>query len=189
MPEMHFPWLELSILFPLVGSLLVRLPTNREFARRLCSGIAFATLLCAIGEWIDFARLGTFEAHDHWDVVASFLHSNLFVVDELSAPLLPLAALLYQLTIYSTLKTKAQRFSLSGTLLSEAILLATFSCRAGWLLIALLAIGTLPAWFELKYRRRQSTRMYTIHMAIFVFCIVLGYAILPSDASDNLEAQ
>ena len=182
MPELHFPWLELSILIPFIGSLIVRLPKDRELARRICAGIALATLGCACGEWIDFIRLGTFEAHDHWDVVAEFLHFEIFVVDELSAPLLPLAALLYLLTVFSTLKTKAHRFSLSGTLLSEAILLATFSCRAGWLLVALLAIGTLPAWYELKYRRRESTRVYTLHMSLFVICIIIGYGLLPVSA-------
>lgn len=188
MPELHFPWLELSILIPLFGSLIVRLPNDRELARRICVGIALATLVCATGEWIDFIRLGTFEAHDHWDVVAKYLHFEIFVVDELSAPLLPLAALLYLLTIFSTLRTKAQRFSLSGTLLSESILLATFSCRAGWMLIALLAVSTIPIWFELKVRRGQSTRVYTLHMALFIVCIVTGYALLPANAAEQMES-
>lgn len=188
MPELHFPWLELSILIPLLGSVLVSLPKDRELARRICVSLALLTFGCACGEWIDFARLGTFEAHDHWDVVAGFLHFDVFVIDELSAPLLPLAALLYLLTIFSTLKTKANRFSLSGTLLSESILLATFSCRAGWLLVALLAIGTLPVWYELKIRRRQSTRMYTLHMVVFVLCITIGYGLLPEPSSDSLQS-
>ncbi|MGB7344916.1 MAG: proton-conducting transporter membrane subunit [Pirellulaceae bacterium] len=188
MPELHLPWLEISILLPLIGSLMVQFPKDRELARRLCIGIAFATLCCTVGEWLDFIRLGTFEAHDHWDLVAGFMHTEVFVIDELSAPLLPLAALLYLLTIFSTLKTKAQRFSLGGTLLTEAILLATFSCRTGWFLIALLAVGTLPAYLELKVRRRESTRMYVIHMALFVFCIVVGYALLPRDGNVDLES-
>jgi NADH-quinone oxidoreductase subunit M len=189
MPELHFPWLELSILIPLFGSLIVRLPGDRELARRICVGIAMATLVCATGEWIDFVRLGTFEAHDHWDVVAEYLHFEIFVVDELSAPLLPLAALLYLLTIFSTLRTKSHRFSLSGTLLSESLLLATFSCRAGWMLIAVLAVSTIPVWYELKYRRGQSTRVYSLHMGLFIFCIVIGYALLPDDVTGHPESQ
>lgn len=188
MPELHFPWLELSILIPLIGSLVVHFPSDRETARKICVLIASVTLLCATGEWIDFIRLGTFEAHDHWDVVAEFLHFEILVVDELSAPLLPLAALLYLLTIFSTLKTKSHRFSLSGTLLSESILLATFSCRAGWLLIGLLALGTAPVWFELKVRRKESTRVYMLHMALFVVCMSLGYLLLPNDAGVDLES-
>ncbi len=131
MPELHFPWLEWSILIPLFGSLIVRLPGDRELARRICVGIAMATLVCATGEWIDFIRLGTFEAHDHWDVVAEYLHFEIFVVDELSAPLLPLAALLYLLTVFSTLRTKAHRFSLSGTLPESLLLRPQLPRRVG----------------------------------------------------------
>ncbi len=182
MPELHFPWLEIAILLPLIGSLVVRFPKDREKARRMCVGFALATLLAATGEWIDFVRLGQFEAHDHWDMVAAFAHQNVLVIDELSAPLFPLAALLYLLTIYSTLKTKVSRFSMSGALVSEAILLATFSCRSGWLLIALLAVGVVPVYYELTIRRKESSRVYGIHMAIFIGCMTLGYAMLPAGA-------
>jgi NADH-quinone oxidoreductase subunit M len=182
MPELHLPWLEIAILLPLVGSLVVRFPKDREKARRMSVAFALMTLLAATGEWVDFIRLGQFEAHDHWDVIASFMHQNVLVIDELSAPLFPLTALLYLLTIYSTLKTKVTRFSLSGTLISEAILLATFSCRSGWLLIFLLAVGVLPVYYELSVRRKESARVFLIHMLVFIGCMTLGYAILPSDA-------
>ncbi len=185
MPELHLPWLEIAILLPLIGSLIVRFPKDREKARRISVGFAFLTLLAAVGEFADFLRLGQFEAHDHWDIVASFMHQNVLVIDELSAPLFPLAALLYLLTIYSTLKTKVTRFSMSGTLISEAILLATFSCRSGWLLIFLLALGVVPVYHELAVRRKESVRVFVIHMALFVGCMAVGYAILPSDAASH----
>ena len=54
---------------------------------------------------------------------------EMFVVDELSAFLLPLGALVYLVTVLSTLRTKAPRFSLKWTLFSETLVLATFSCR------------------------------------------------------------
>jgi len=187
MPELHFPWLETAILVPLIGSLVVRFPKDREKALQISVGFALVTLMAAIGEWFDFVRLGQFEAHDHWDLVAAFMHQNVLVVDELSAPLFPLAALLYLLTIYSTLKTKLSRFSMSGTLLSEAILLATFSCRSGWLLIALLALGVVPVYYELSVRRKESTRVFLIHMATFIGCMTIGYALLPSGADVTLD--
>jgi NADH-quinone oxidoreductase subunit M len=187
MPELHFPWLELAIMLPLIGSLVVRFPKDRERARRISVGFAFLTLIAAIGEWSDFVRLGKFEAHDHWDIVASFLHQNVLVIDELSAPLFPLAALLYLLTIYSTLKTKVTRFSMSGTLVSEAILLATFSCRSGWLLILLLALGVVPVYFELTVRRKESARVFLIHMLMFIGCMSLGYGLISADALQHPE--
>ncbi|TWU34548.1 NAD(P)H-quinone oxidoreductase chain 4 1 [Novipirellula aureliae] len=182
MPEMHFPWLELSILIPLMGSVLVRLPKNREFARKLCVAICVLTLACTIGEFWDFASLDRFEAHDHGGLLSYLFRQGLFVVDELSAPLFPLTALIFLMTFLSTLKTKLDRFSLSGTLVSESILLATFSCRAGWLLVVLLALGTLPPLIELAYRRREGIRVYAIHMGLFVACLIAGWALLPSEA-------
>lgn len=185
MPELLLPWLELSILIPLVGALIVKLPTNRELARRLCVAVCGITLLCTIGEWADFARMNAFEAHDHWDALASVFHANLFVIDELNAPLLPLVSLLFLLTVLSTLRTKLNRFSLSGTLLYQATLLATFSCRASWLLIGLLIVGAIFPWWEMRFRRGESTRVYTIHMSLFAISMVVGYGLLPADAQTH----
>ncbi|TWU08170.1 proton-conducting transporter transmembrane domain-containing protein [Stieleria varia] len=187
MPELMLPWLELSILIPLIGSLLVRFPRDRDLARKWCIVICSLALTCTVGEWIDFARMATFEAHDHWDALASIFHANLLVIDELNAPLLPLISLLFLLTVISTLRTKLNRFSLSGTLFYQAVLLATFSCRASWLLIALLIIGAIPPWFEMKYRRDESTRVYSIHMIAFAICMVLGYWLLPAGAEADPE--
>jgi NADH-quinone oxidoreductase subunit M len=110
---------------------------------------------------------------------------DVFVVDELSAPLLPLTALLYLMTALSTLKTKVNRFSFGWTLFSEAILLATFSCREGWALVGLLALGTLPPWVELRYRRREATGVYTLHMGVFVALLVIGWWLVPDSAKSQ----
>ena len=68
-------------------------------------------LVFAIGEFVDFSSLHSFEAHDHWDLVTFFFNQDVFVVDELSAPLLPLAAIVYLVTVLATLRTKIHRFS------------------------------------------------------------------------------
>ncbi|QDV24509.1 proton-conducting transporter transmembrane domain-containing protein [Aureliella helgolandensis] len=185
MPELLLPWLELSILIPLLGALLVKLPKNREFARRLCIAVCGLTLLCTLAEWADFSRMDAFEAHDHWDPLASIFHSNMLVIDELNAPLLPLVSLLFLLTVLSTLRTKLNRFSLSGTLLYEATLMATFSCQANWLLIGLLILGAVFPWWEMRFRRGESTRVYSIHMLLFAFSMVVGYGLLPADAENH----
>lgn len=173
MGELHLPWLELSIVIPLLGALLVyRLP-NRESARRWSILFALLTLGCTLGEWIDFALLSTFEAHDHWDLIETIFGSDPFVVDELSAPLLSLSSLLYFLTILSTLRTKVERFTFGWALVSEAILLATLSCKEPWILILLLGGGCLPAWWELR-ARGQSTRVFTLHMGLSVALLIVG---------------
>lgn len=182
MPELPFPWIECSILLPLAGGLWVSTMRDRERARRHSIVICTLTLFCAVCEWLEFNTLGVFEAHDHWDVVTRIFHRDVLLVDELTAALLPLGALLYMMTVLATLRTKVNRFSFGWTLTSESILLATFSCRNPWLVVALLSLATIPPWIELRQRRR-STRVYVIHMGLFVALLCSGMALLPADAS------
>jgi len=176
MSTLHLPWLELSVLIPVVGAFWVHFLGSRNSVRPHSIAICAATLVCACGEWIDFASLRTFEAHDHWDVLKWIFHQDVFTVDELSAPLLPLAALIYFVTLLSTLRTKAGRFSLPWTLISEAILLATLSCRGSWALVLLLCVSTIPPWIEMR-RRRRCTRVYTLHMSLFIALLLIGYSL------------
>jgi NADH-quinone oxidoreductase subunit M len=115
MPELHFPWLEMSVLIPLIGGAWVGLIRDRDKARRHCAVICFLAMLCTIGEWFDFTSLHTYEAHDSFDLLEQLFGHDVFVVDELSAPLLPLAGLLYLLTVVTTQRTKINRFSFGWT--------------------------------------------------------------------------
>ncbi|MBM4074174.1 MAG: oxidoreductase, partial [Planctomycetes bacterium] len=182
MSELHLPWLELSVLLPLVGAIWVAFLKNRDRVKSICTSVCAVTLACTIGEWLDFATLGVFDAHDHWDLFQSIFHRDVFVVDELSAPLLPLGALLYLTTVMTTLRTKSNRFSFHWTLVSESILLATLACRHPWLIITLLAIATIPPWLELR-KRGQCTRVFVIHMALFVTLLIVGQALVDSTAT------
>lgn len=182
MSELHFPWLECSILLPLLGSIACGMLRDAVTAQRVAVLFGGLTLCCAVGEWLDFSTIGTFEAHDHWDLIRWIFHRDIFVVDELSAPLLPLAALLYLMTTLSTLRTKLGRFSFAFTLLSEAIVLATLSCHSPWILIALLSLATVPVWLELR-RRGASTRIFTVHMGLYILLLVIGWYLV--DDSDG----
>ena len=182
MSELHLPWLELAVLIPLVGSLWMAFLRNHTVARAHSIVFCLLALLCAVGEWIDFNTLHSFEAHDHWDVLASTFHRDVLVVDELSAPLLPLGAMLYLMTVLTTLSTKVNRFSFGWTLFSESILLATLSCREPWAIIALMSVATLPPLLEM-HARKQSTRFYCLHMGLFVALMVAGQALVPAGAS------
>ena len=182
MPEMHLPWLEFSVLIPLVGSLIVFLISSPDTARRYSILICSLTLACTIGEWLDFNTLHTFEAHDHWDVCSALLGRDMFVIDELSAPLLPVAGLICLMTVLTTLRTKITRFSFGLTLLSEALLLATFSCREPWPLIFLLSLSIVPPLIELRTRRR-SVRFFSLHMTAFVLLLVTGQALVPDTST------
>ena len=122
MSLLHLPWLELSLLITLFGAVWVGRVRNPDVARQHSVFFKGLALISAVGAWQDFATLHVFEAHDRFDVLSSLMGSESFVIDELSAPLLPLAALLHLATAIATLRTKVKRISFSGSLMAEAIL-------------------------------------------------------------------
>jgi NADH-quinone oxidoreductase subunit M len=170
---LHFPWLEATIATPLLGALLIRGIRQTERIQQLSVLFSALTLVCALGVWIDFGTLHTFEAHDRWDLVARMVGDEFFVVDELSAPLIPMAALVFLATAVATMRSKARRFSFSGALISEAILLATLCCRDPWGLVVLLIAGIFGPGLDL-YRRRKPLRVYVFHMTLFATLLVAG---------------
>jgi len=143
----------------------------------IATGFSSLSLVLSVGEWIDFVSLETFEAHDHGDFLSWIFNQDIIVVDELSAPLLPMAALGFFVVILSTLKTKIDRFSFGWTLVSEAILLATISCKTSWILVGLLVVSIVPPWMELRNRQR-CTRVYAWHLGFFAIALVLGYLLV-----------
>lgn len=185
MPELHFPFIEAAVLVSLGGAALVGRVRDTVRAHRCAIAVSVLTLLCTLGAWQDFALVHAGAshpsvAHDRWDLLSKAFGAPPLVVDELTAPLLPMIALLHALTILATQKTKVRRVSFGLMLLSESILLATFACRDPWPLIGLLALGTLPAYLELR-RRRKPARVYVLHMATFVGLLVLGRSLVSFD--------
>lgn len=176
MGELHFPWLETAIVVPLAGALLVQAARDARLARRAAGLVALVALLLAVGEWVDFGLLHRFEAHEHSPWLRWLGLGEVLVVDELTAPLLPLVALIHFLTIVSTPLNKAQRFSFGWTLVAEAMTLATFSCRASWWLVGLLVAGTIPPWLELG-RRAASPRVFAFHMTLFSVVLAAGWGL------------
>lgn len=170
---LQLPWLEIAILAAILGSSIVsrfRDP-NRAFRWGLaCTGFPF---FCTVMAWLAF---------DSGTLPRSGLQSYLFggpliALDELNAPLVPAVALLHFLTALSTARTHMRRYSFSWSLASEALVLATFSCRDPWTLIALLAASTIPPYVELRNRNRSS-RVYVVHMSIYIASLAGGWALL-----------
>jgi NADH-quinone oxidoreductase subunit M len=180
MTTLHIPWIELAILLPLIGACWVRFLRNPDTAREHSLWISGLSLVCACAAWLNLntSGQGPTLAREQWDLMTRWLGHDLFVVDELSAPLLPLAALLFLLTELATLRTKVRRFSFASVLAREAILLATFACSEPWAVVVLLAMGTIPPWLELR-ERNKPTRVYVLHMGLFVGLLVAGMAVQP----------
>ncbi|MEX2315667.1 MAG: proton-conducting transporter membrane subunit [Pirellulales bacterium] len=175
MPELHLPWLQLMIAAPLIGAVLVRRVRDLELAWKRTLFAVAATLCMAVGAWQDFGSLHAFEAHDRWDVVSPLLGGDAVVIDEFSAPLIPLAALLYFSVTLATLRTRIRRFPFAWTLISLSLLLAMLSCRQPWGVIALLAAQAVPPWVEVRARRR-STRVFSLHTLLSVGLLAAGWA-------------
>jgi len=182
--ELHIPALEIAIWLPLIGALWVFRERDGTVARRHSLGFFGASFLCATIASFDFGTLQTFEAHDRWDVASRLFGPDTLVIDELSAPLIPLAALLYLLTGMATLRTKVQRVSFSGLLFSESILLATLSCKDPWGIIVLLALGTVPPFLELR-QRGKSTRCYALHMGPCLVLLVIGWGLISQSPANE----
>lgn len=178
MKELHFPWLELSILVPLLGALVTGAIRHKraDLARVWALWTTGITLAFSVAAWRDFNLLRTFEAHDRWDLLRSLRGEDLLVIDELSAPLLPLASLLYFLTVLSTLQTKVRRVSFGNMLVSQSILLSLLSCKEPLAVVALMIVSTLPPMFELM-NRRKPIRAYVLHMGLHVLVFTLGWVL------------
>ena len=170
-------WTGLSIAFPLVGAIAVARTPDPDRARKWSVVITAITLLCACGTWWNFQLHAASESQAGARVVSRCLGCDVLVIDQFSAPLLPLAAVLHFLTTVTTLRTKSRRFSFGLALVAEAITLATLASPGGWLMIGLLAIGTLPPLLELR-ARHQSTRIYVVHMVLFIGLMVLGQTLV-----------
>ncbi|MEX2112913.1 MAG: proton-conducting transporter membrane subunit [Pirellulales bacterium] len=180
MNELHLPWLELAIAVPLVGAIVTAQIRDPDAARRYSLVFCGIALLLTLGAWCDYATLSGGEVHDPWDLMMAFHVAPVIGIDALSAPLLSLASLLSLLTVLATLRTKVRRLSFPRLLLSEAILLATFSTDRPWVIIALLVAGTISPYINLRLRRR-STRVFVLHMMLFVALLVTGQWLVDVD--------
>jgi len=183
MNELHLPWLELCILVPALASVWVGRILDVSRARSASLAVSAVTLLLALSGWIDYETLFAFEAHDHWDVVKSFIGREEFVIDKLSAPLLPLTALLFFLTMLATPRVKFGKYSFALGLLSLSSTIAVLSCKDTWLLITLLAVNAIPMYIDLR-TRGKSTRVFAFHIGLSMILMILGAACYEWTTSD-----
>src|SRR5262245_58919111 len=77
-----------------------------------------------------------------------------------------------------------RRFSLSYSLATDSLHLATFGSTAPCQVIGLLAAATVPAYLELV-NRGKPTRVYVLHMALFVGLMVVGQASIDPQAGSG----
>lgn len=188
MSELNFPWLEASVFICLLGAIWVAFVRDPFVASRRSLVFNSLALITSVGAWIDYEFLPRHgDAQDLWNPLTDLVGRPIFVIDPLSAPLLSLVALLYFLVTLTTLRTKIRRFSFGWTLVSEAIVLATFSCEDPWLIIAFLAAGTIPPYVELR-ARGQNTGVYVKHMMLFVILLVIGWTFVEMEGQKQVHS-
>jgi NADH-quinone oxidoreductase subunit M len=161
MTHLSIPWLELAVFLPLLGAVVVGLMRDPARAAAWCLGFTGASLACSVAAGLGYG--------------AAPMEGRFLRLDSLSAPLVPLVALIHFLTALATARTKMTRFSFAWLLAGESLRLAQFACLDPWGLGILLAVGTLPPYFEL-IRRGRPTRTYGLHMGLFVVFLFAGLA-------------
>jgi NADH-quinone oxidoreductase subunit M len=174
---LHLPWLEISLALPVLGAVIVSQLREPVRAFRWGLGFTAAAFACTVMAWIGFyfaEQLGI-DNHvlDRYSLQFYLLGNRPLYLDQLGAPLVPAVALLHFLTALATARTKMRRYSLSWSLAGETIRLATFTGNDPWLLIGLLTASVVTPYFELV-NRRSPTRVYVLHMGLFVGLMVLG---------------
>jgi NADH-quinone oxidoreductase subunit M len=180
------PWLETAIAAPLVGALAVGRMRDPYRAARWGVRLTGLTMALAVAAGFAYASAAPRPA-GVWDVQGRLFGFSPFVLDGLNAPLLSVVALLYVLTAVATGRTKMRRMSVPWLLASEGLQLAAFGCSAPWVLIGLLAAGTVPPVVELSNRGRP-VRVYVLHMGLFVGLLVLGWSFVDRSSGAGQSA-
>jgi NADH-quinone oxidoreductase subunit M len=170
MTLLELPWAEACVAVPLAGAVGVGLVRDPVAAGRWTLGVSAVAFLCALMPWVALAQ--------------GVPGGPVFAVDALSAPALPLVALLHLLVVLSTARVKLNRMSLGGHLAAEGFRLGAFAASpaAPGVLVLFLALGTIPPALELHGRGR-SARVYGIHMGAFVALLAGGWAAAAAGAA------
>ena len=172
---LHLPWLELAIAITLLGSLCVSRVRNPDLAYRWSVAIIGASFGCTVLVWLAFYVGVPPESLARFSTQPALFGRQIFVLDELNAPILPTIALLHFLTALSTSRTFMRRYSFSWSMAAKTVVLLLFSCKDPWILITLLSISTTLPCLELL-NRRKPMRVYVSHMALFVGLLWLGWS-------------
>jgi NADH-quinone oxidoreductase subunit M len=125
----HFPWLLASISVSLGGAAWVRQQQDTATAHIAAVISAIVVLLLVCAAEVDFRLVEQSGVVVAVDPLSRLLGWPILALDELNSLLLPYAALLSLLLLVAAPRVEMKQFSLARTLVSEAIVLATFSCR------------------------------------------------------------
>jgi len=160
-----FPWLDATLLLPLIGAATVALIKLPAAAARWSLGFMLATLASAVATAVAF-----FSAPE-----SGTLHWGTFKADDLAAPMLPVLAILHLLTLLGTSKFYLTPIFCVRMLISASATMAAVTCQTGAVLISLMVlVALLPVW-GLK-SRGQRARGFLIYVGPFIALLLLGWS-------------
>jgi NADH-quinone oxidoreductase subunit M len=94
--------------------------------------------------------------------------------------------LLHVLVSFTTLRTKLRRFGFASSLVSQSLLLALFSAKEPWLIVALLGLSSLPPYFELR-ARGAPTRVFVLHMGLSFVLMCVGWWFVTAEGTHRVH--
>jgi NADH-quinone oxidoreductase subunit M len=166
------PWLEVTLLLPLMGAALVPFLKTPPLAARTSLSILIATLFTSSSlNFISTNFNGTWSKH--------------FTVDDLGVPMLPVLALLHLITLLGTAKSRVSPMFCVRLLIAAFVSLAAVTCQTLGMLLALLALGVLVPLWDLQ-SRNQPLRGYALHMGLFTLLLVLSWQFAGKEAGQGL---
>lgn len=188
MPELNLPWNLIALLIPLLGSVVVARIPGSDSRYRFSVVISLLTLLATLGGSIDFSLLHAWEAHDHLDLLERVFHTGILVIDELNAPLLPLAALICFAAVLSTLRTQLSDTPFAMLLFQESMLLGLFGARHPLAVILLSTLVAIPPALVIR-RRGHSPRVFLLHMGLSTLLLTAGWLLVPGTVIGHPETS
>jgi NADH-quinone oxidoreductase subunit M len=186
-PELAQPWLAVALAAPLAGALVVRRHAAGEVVRPRAVAAAAVAFVAALGLLVEWSLGGSAApVSDPLDPGARLLGVPLFEIDELSAWILPFAALVFAAALLVAPRRALGAGLATRLLVAEAVVLALFACRHRAGIAVLWALSVLPLVRELRAEcPRALARVFERYMALSVLLLAGGFlalALAPPDA-------
>ena len=111
---LHLPWLELAFAVTLLGSLCVSHVRNPDRVYRWSVVLIGGSFGCTVLAWLAFYVGVPPESLSRLSIQPTLFGRQIFLLDELSAPIVPAVVLLHLLTALSTSRTFMRRYRSRG---------------------------------------------------------------------------
>ncbi|MEQ1829662.1 MAG: proton-conducting transporter membrane subunit [Pirellula sp.] len=157
------PLFELTLLLPLVGAVAIAFVKATLTAARWCMSFSIGTFACALVASFEFVGSTGSETH----------LLDAFFLDRLSAPMLPMMAMLHLLTMLGTSKSRVSIQFCIQLLMATFVSLAIVTCHSIIGMCVLLMIEIcLPTWDLAS--RQQRLRGFLLYMLVFASLLLVG---------------